>query len=57
VDSTSLISDITSDLTKDDWEQGKDEQQATISPPTDKTNNKIYIVENKENILLTYMYM
>lgn len=43
-------SDITSDLTKDDWQQGQDEQQATVSPPTDKTNNKI---ENKENILLT----
>lgn len=67
---TSLISDITSDVTKDDWEQGQDEQQATVSPPTDKTNNKI---ENKENILAnlhvyveqqrkftqeeTYMYM
>ena len=48
------LSDVTSDLTEDDWEQGQDEQQATESPPTDNTNNKI---ENKENILLTYMYM
>ena len=43
---------FTSDLTKNDWEQGQDEQQATVCPSTDTTNNKIEI---KENILLTYM--